>query len=74
MAQPPPQVRPEDPHTPVLLTEPALNPKENRERMCQIFFEKFQVPALYVSVAPVLSVYSSGRTTGIVIEAGAYPL
>ena len=38
--------------------------------MCQIFFEKFKVPSLYVSVAPVLSVYASGRTTGIVVEAG----
>mmetsp|Transcript_71860 Transcript_71860/g.126600 ORF Transcript_71860/g.126600 Transcript_71860/m.126600 type:complete len:395 (-) Transcript_71860:275-1459(-) len=64
------KVQSDDPNTPVLLTEPALNPKENREKMCQIFFEKFKVPALYVSVAPVLSVYASGRTTGIVIEAG----
>eukprot|EP00667_Euglena_gracilis_P010910 EG_transcript_11117 len=64
------KVRPDDPSTPILLTEPALCPKENRERMCQIFFEKLGVPALYVSVAPVLSVYSSGRTTGIVVEAG----
>jgi|UniRef100_A0A7S4CFY0 actin-related protein len=64
------KVQPDDPNTPALLTEPALNAKENREKMCQIFFEKFKVPSLYVSVAPVLSVYASGRTTGIVVEAG----
>eukprot|EP00906_Rhabdomonas_costata_P035789 RCo050271 len=64
------KVQPDDPDTPVLLSEAALTPRESRDRMCQIFFEKLRVPALYVSVAPVLALYSSGRTTGIVVEAG----
>jgi actin len=35
---------------PVLMTEGALNPKQNRERITQIMFESFNVPCLYVSV------------------------
>lgn len=54
----------------VLLTEAALNPKVNRERMTQIMFEVFYTPALYVSTQAVLSLYASGRTTGIVADIG----
>jgi len=62
------RVRPQE--HPVLLTEAALNPKANRERMTQIMFEIFYVPAMYVSTQAVLSLYASGRTTGIVLDSG----
>jgi len=55
---------------PVLLTEAPMNPKANRERMTQIMFEVFQVPATYVAIQAVLSLYASGRTTGIVMDSG----
>lgn len=55
---------------PVLLTEAPLNPRSNRETAAQIFFETFNVPALFCSVQAVLSLYSSGRTTGIVLDSG----
>jgi len=55
---------------PILLTEAPLNPSSNREKFAEILFETFNVPAMYVSMQAVLSLYASGRTTGLVIDAG----
>jgi len=55
---------------PMLLTEPPLNPKPNREKMTQIMFETFNVPALYISMQAALALYASGRTTGLVVDSG----
>jgi len=55
---------------PVMLTEAPLNPRMNREKMTEIMFETFNVPALYIATQAVLSLYASGRMTGCVIDIG----
>ncbi|KAA8550474.1 hypothetical protein F0562_002158 [Nyssa sinensis] len=54
----------------VLLTEAPLNLKANREKMTQIMFKTFNVLAMDVAIQAVLSLYSSGRTTGIMLDFG----
>lgn len=55
---------------PVLITEKPLNPKANRERTMQLMFEHFNIPAFYIATEAVLSLYASGRTTGITLHSG----
>jgi len=54
----------------VMLTEAPKNPKANREKMTTLMFETFQVRGLYVAIQAVLSLYSNGRTTGMVCDSG----
>jgi actin beta/gamma 1 len=54
----------------VLLTEAAMISKFQREKMVQIMFDKFKIPGLYISNPATLSLYSSGKLTGIVCESG----
>lgn len=53
---------------PVLLTEAPMNPKTNREQMAKIVFEEYEVPAMYIHIQAVLSLYAAGRTMGIVVD------
>lgn len=54
----------------VLLTEAPLNPYKNREKSAEIFFEGFNVPAMFCAMQAILSLYASGRTTGVVLDSG----
>lgn len=62
----------------VLLTEPPLNPPENREYTAEIMFETFNVPGLYIAVQAVLALAASWTSkevkehslTGTVIDSG----
>jgi actin-related protein len=54
----------------VLVTEPPLNPQANRERLVQVLFDTFGVPACYLACTSVLALRASGCTTGLVVESG----
>lgn len=49
---------------PVLMSEPPVHDLAKKEEMTEIMFESFNVPKFYVQSQPVLSVFSSGRTSG----------
>lgn len=44
----------------VLLTEPPMNPKVNRQRMCQVMFEEYGFQGVYVAIQAVLTLYAQG--------------
>ena|SRR3990167_386337 len=64
------ELRAEADEHPVLLTESPLNPKANREKMAEVMFEHFGVPALCIAPNAVMSLIASGRYTGVVVDCG----
>ena len=38
--------------------------------LLQVMFENFNIPGMYVAIQGVLSLYATGRTTGIVLDSG----
>ncbi|KAJ3289694.1 Actin-like 6A [Borealophlyctis nickersoniae] len=56
---------------PLLFSEPAWNPRENREKLFELAFEKYDVPAFYLARSAVLSAFAAGRGTCLVIDSGA---
>jgi actin beta/gamma 1 len=54
----------------VMFTEAPMNPKANREQMIDIAFNTFNFKGFYVGIQAVLAMFSTGRTTGIVLDSG----
>lgn len=55
----------------ILLTEPPMNPKKNREKMAEVMFERYSFGGLYVAIQAVLTLYAQGKQTRIgLIEDG----
>lgn len=46
----------------VLLTEPPMNPKVNRQRMCQVMIEEYGFGGVYVAIQAVLTLYAQGTS------------
>jgi len=60
-----------DPHdSKIMLTEPPLNPKKNREDMVSLMFEKYGFKSVYVAIQAVLVLYAQGLLTGVVVDSG----
>eukprot|EP00055_Hartaetosiga_balthica_P011943 m.56137 g.56137 ORF g.56137 m.56137 type:complete len:508 (+) comp7785_c0_seq1:161-1684(+) len=55
---------------PVLITEPPLSPQANREKLCRLMFDTFNVAALYVANTSTLAIFGLGKTTGVVVDIG----
>ncbi|KAF5290789.1 hypothetical protein FQR65_LT11521 [Abscondita terminalis] len=55
----------------MLITEPLNNYEKDRERLCEIMFETFGVPSMYLVPTPVLALFNSGQTSGIVYSSGS---
>lgn len=56
---------------PVLFSESPLNTKSKREKLVELMFEKYHVPAVYLCRNAVLAAFSCGRPTCIVVDSGA---
>lgn len=54
----------------ILLTELAKEPKEGKEKMTEIFFEKFAIQSFCLSPPSLLSLLAAGKTLGIVLDSG----
>lgn len=56
---------------PVMMSEPAWNSKAKREKITELMFEKYNVPAFFLCKNAVLSAFANGRSTGLVLDSGA---
>jgi len=56
---------------PVMMSEASWNTRAKREKLCEIMFEKYQVPAFFLCKNAVLSAFANGRATGLVFDTGA---
>lgn len=54
----------------ILLTEPPMNPLKNRERMCEVMFERYNFGGVYVAIQAVLALYAQGLSSGVVVDSG----
>jgi actin-related protein len=55
----------------ILFLEHMYGPKANREKITELMFETFNVPAFYTLLQPAASLYATGKTSGLVVESGA---
>lgn len=54
----------------ILLTEPPMNPVNNRRRMFEMMFEKYEFHSAYIAIQAFLTLYAQGLMTGIVLDIG----
>jgi len=54
-----------------MIAEPVHNTMEIRDKLCQVNFEKFHVPAMFLCKDAVLAAFSHGKYTALVVDSGA---
>ncbi len=54
----------------LLMTDSPVNSKANKKALCDLMFEKFKVKSFSLMNTAVLSLFSTGSTTGLVTECG----
>lgn len=62
------RVKPEE--MAVLVADSPISPRTNREKVAEILFERFHVPAMQTVHQALLTLYAYGRTTGLVVGSG----
>ena len=55
---------------PILISEPLLNPKKNKLLIAKLLFDKYKAKALIFASQPILSLFSTASTSGIILESG----
>lgn len=53
-----------------MLTDPPLNPLNNRERMAEYMFEKFGFESIKIEYQATLALFARGLMTGVVLDSG----
>ena len=56
---------------PLLFCEPSWNTKELREKLCEVAFESYGVPAFYLGRSASLAAFASGRPSALVVDCGS---
>lgn len=56
---------------PVLFSECPWNIRSKREKLTELMFEKYNVPAYFLVKNAVLAAFANGRATGLVVDSGA---
>jgi len=64
-------IKSESEYHPVLFSEAAWNQKPRREKLTELMFEKYNVPAFFLVKNAVLAAFANGRSTGLVLDSGA---
>ena len=64
-------IQSESEYHPVLFSEASWNTRNNREKLTELMFEKYNVPAFFLVKNAVLAAFANGRATALVVDSGA---
>lgn len=64
-------IKSQSPLHPVLMSEPSWNIRNKREKLTELMFEKYNIPAFFLCKNAVLSAFANGRSSGVVLDSGA---